>query len=359
MIKLPPKLKYIPLEYLFRTGVFFRNLWYNYFSKGYRFPIKIISVGNLSVGGTGKTPMAEWLIRFAQKKNIQTAYLSRGYGRKTKGFLLVNPLSHTSNEVGDEALQVASNFDIPVAVCENRVLGTKQLLSIYPDIQLLILDDAFQHRKIYRDLDILMIDPTNSPFHDFVLPRGRLREPVSSLKRAHWVVISKSNLASQNEVKKLLSKISIPKSKAKLISYALKNCFDETEIPLNSISRNPCFAVSGIGNNKLFIQQLFATHLNVIEAKSFKDHYVIKENELKKIVKKCKNFVRNQVFEIPPIIVMTEKDYYRLKNLPYFVPSEIDMYYLKVGFEIENIPSSIDNFFMQFQTSNSDSNNLA
>lgn len=347
-MKFSQRIGLFPFEWGFKTGVFFRNLWYDYIYKGKKFPVKIISIGNLSVGGTGKTPMAEWLIQYATSKNIRCAYLSRGYGRRTQGFWLVNPNQHTALEVGDEALQVASNFNVPVAVCENRIHGVKSLLEKFPDLQLIILDDAFQHRKIFRDLDIVMIDPSKSPFEDFLLPTGKLREPVNNLKRADLVIFSKINLVSESDLKKIQSKIKTPKSSAKLVSIALKNCFEDTQIPLNSVNRNPCFAVSGIGNNELFIKQLYATKLNVVGQKTFKDHYMIKENEIQNIVKKCQKLVKSEVFHIKPIIVITEKDYYRLKNQPYFQQQEIPFYYLKVGFEFEHTPSVIENFFYQF-----------
>ncbi len=347
-MKFSKRLPTLPFELSFRLGVFLRNLWYDYSYKGKKFPVKIISIGNLSVGGTGKTPMAEWLIKFALENNIQCAYLSRGYGRVTKGFILVNPDEHTSNEVGDEALQVANNFEIPVAVCENRIIGVEKLLNQFPILQLVILDDAFQHRKIFRDLDILMIDPSKSPFDDYLLPTGKLREPAKNIKRAHLVVISKSNLVSENTLKKVNSQIKIPKTSSKLVSLALKNCFDNTEIPLSSINRKPCFAISGIGNNELFIKQLFNTKLNVIGQKSYKDHYMIKEREILEVVRKCQKLVKDDVFHEKPIIVMTEKDYYRLKNQSYFVPQDIDIYYLKVGFQFDVIHPIIEKFFLQF-----------
>lgn len=342
------RLPTLPIELGFRSIVFIRNLYYDFLQKGKKFPIKIISVGNLSVGGTGKTPMAEWLIRYALEKNIKTAYLSRGYGRKTKGFILVKPNEHTALDVGDEALQVANNFDIPVAVCENRVLGTQKLLNESPNIQLLILDDAFQHRSIYRDLDILMIDPSKSIFEDYLIPTGRLREPIANIKRADLAIISKANLVASSDLKKLKYKIKIPQSSAKLISISLKNCFDNTEIPLETINRNPCFAVSAIGNNQLFIKQLFSTRLNVIGYRQYKDHFMIPDSELQSIVKKCQKIIKNEVFHKKPIVVFTEKDYYRLKNQPYFFEREVPFYYLKVGFEFEEVPSLIKNFFSQF-----------
>lgn len=353
-MKFYQRLLTLPFELSFRLGVFFRNLWFDYIYKGRKFPVKIISVGNLSVGGTGKTPMAEWLIRYATTKNISCAYLSRGYGRKKKGYILVNPEKHTAVEVGDEALQVAANFNIPVAVCENRSKGVQNLLNQFSNLQLVILDDAFQHRSIYRDFDIVMIDPFNPPFEDYLLPTGSLREPFKNINRANLAVISKVNLVLFNEeekkkLKKIKKSIKIHTADAKLISYALKNCFDNSEISLDSINRNPCYAISAIGNNQSFIKQLFETKLNVIGYKSYKDHYMLKEDDLFNVIKKCKKIAKEKVFNEPPFIVMTEKDYYRLKNQPYFQPLEVPMYYLKVRFELEKVPLVLENFFQQFQ----------
>lgn len=344
-MKLLQRLVLLPFETLYRMGIGARNWYYNIVG-GHKVPVKVISIGNISTGGTGKTPMAEWLLSYAQELGIHAAYLSRGYKRKTSGFILVNPQTHTAEEVGDEALQVANNFNAPVAVCENRVHGCKKLLDLFPNLQLIILDDAFQHRKIHRDLDLITLDPAQSPYEDYLLPTGNLREPSSSLKRADLIVITKSNLVTNSTLKKILNHLpkSVSRVKAPLISTHLINCFDPNDTyPLENLKRNPCYALSAIGNNQLFIQQLFKTNLNVIQQISFKDHHNIPENAIQKAVKECKKWKTNSAFTESPMIVITEKDYYRMKNQPYFTEQEIPIYYLKVKLAIEEVPHKLEN----------------
>ena len=154
-------------------------------------PIRTLVVGNLSVGGTGKTPFVEFLVR-KLRDEVALGTLSRGYGRKTQGFIQVLPTS-TAAEVGDEPLQLFTQFkgEIPVFVGEDRVGATQKIKKYRPDLQLLVFDDAFQHRKLNSDFRIVLT-PYSTPFSkDYLLPMGRLRESRSGAKRADVVVVTK------------------------------------------------------------------------------------------------------------------------------------------------------------------------
>lgn len=158
--------------------------------KAVSFSIPVISIGNLSMGGSGKTPHIEWLVRLL-KPYISVATLSRGYRRKTLGFLFVQP-EMSAREAGDEPLQFKRKFpEIAVAVSESRVLGIPQILSYYPQTQAILLDDAFQHRAVQPGLNILLTEFRRPFFKDFLLPSGRLREWRSSYTRADIIIASK------------------------------------------------------------------------------------------------------------------------------------------------------------------------
>ena len=163
-----------PLSVLYRHIVWWRNMLYDeHVLPSSKVPVPTIGVGNLAVGGTGKTPMVEYLIRLLSP-TYKVAVLSRGYGRKTKGFVMADNYADAST-IGDEMMQMHLKFpDIPMAVSSNRVLGVKQLHAMHPEVQVVLLDDVFQHRSICCDLYILLTPYDRLYVHDHLLPWGRL-----------------------------------------------------------------------------------------------------------------------------------------------------------------------------------------
>lgn len=157
--------------------------------KSYNVPV--VCVGNLTVGGTGKTPMVEMLLRHLQTE-YRIGVVSRGYKRKTKGFLLANSKS-TPATIGDEPFQMYQKFGkrVKVAVCEKRTKGIERLLELQPEINLIILDDAFQHRYVKPKVSILLMDKNRPVYDDKILPLGRLREHKSGIYRAGFIVVTK------------------------------------------------------------------------------------------------------------------------------------------------------------------------
>ena len=182
-----------PLAWIYGIIVWFRNLFFNIeLLPSENFDIPIISVGNITVGGTGKTPHIEYLIRLLQKE-YQLAVLSRGYKRKSKGYLQANEESRLE-DIGDEPLQMKKKFaDLVVAVDENRRRGIHNLMdkATKPFIDIVLLDDAFQHRYVEPNISILLIDYNRMLHEDFLMPVGNLREPARQMKRADVVIISK------------------------------------------------------------------------------------------------------------------------------------------------------------------------
>ena len=180
-----------PLSWLYSVVVWVRNVLYDErILPSQEVDIPTIGVGNLAVGGTGKTPMTEYLLRLLSGK-YQVAVLSRGYGRKTTGFRLARP-TDTARTIGDEPLQIHLHFpDVPVAVCANRVEGIKRLRQLFPKLQCVILDDAFQHRHVAPGVNIVLMDYNRPIYEDSLMPTGMLREPKSSLLRAHVIIVTK------------------------------------------------------------------------------------------------------------------------------------------------------------------------
>jgi tetraacyldisaccharide 4'-kinase len=167
--------------------------------KSHQPSIPTICIGNITVGGTGKTPHTEYLIKLLKDK-YKTAVLSRGYGRKSKGYILADN-STPANRIGDEPYQIKTKFkDIDVAVCEKRVFGIERIISDLKEIGILLLDDAFQHRYVKAGLNILLIDSLRPIWQDCILPFGRMRESINGIKRADIVIITKcENLTAEQK----------------------------------------------------------------------------------------------------------------------------------------------------------------
>ncbi len=187
----PSLRKYLlwPFGILYGSILAIRNLFYNKgWLSSYQSSIFTISVGNLSMGGTGKTPMVEYLVR-ALSPQYKTAILSRGYGRKNLSEVLIASTQHTADDLGDEPMQYHSKFpDVSVVVASNRTQGAQKIEAEKPDTELIILDDAFQHRGIRPHLSILLTDYSHLYTKDAVVPAGNLREFACGAKRAHIIV---------------------------------------------------------------------------------------------------------------------------------------------------------------------------
>lgn len=289
-----------PFSILYDGVTSLRNLAYTQGWKESRsYPIPVISIGNLSVGGTGKSPMVEYLIDFLSK-DYKVAVLSRGYKRKTEGFLEVQVHS-TAEEVGDEPLQFKQKFpDVTVAVCADRREGIENLI---PKAEVVLLDDAFQHRKVKASYSILLTPFDDLFMNDLVLPAGNLRESKRGVNRAHVVIVTKCP-----EV--------VPYSKLQQIQYDMELEFSQkiffskidygvmihgaTEsLPLDYLLDKSYTLVTGIANPKPLVDFLQRKKMNFKHEK-FPDHHHFSDSEISTLTKN-------------EIILTTEKDYMRLR----------------------------------------------
>ncbi|RFC53887.1 tetraacyldisaccharide 4'-kinase [Brumimicrobium aurantiacum] len=268
----------------------------------------VISVGNLSVGGTGKTPHVEYLLR-SLSQQFKTAALSRGYGRKSKGFVEVLSSAEVT-QVGDEALNYAQKFDgkINVAVCEKRVEGAQQLLQNHPETEVVVLDDAYQHRYIHRDCNILLTEYNKPFFRDFVLPAGRLREFRSGKKRADVVIVTKSPQSlEQRQKDSFIKGLGMPNSVPVFFSEIAYGAMISLQTKAVKKASEEVLLVTGIGNPQPLIEHLELT--SKVTHLKFGDHHDYTIKDIEKIHKLFDTFVSAE-----KMIVTTEKDAVRLLN---------------------------------------------
>jgi len=292
-----------PVAFVYWIVTWIRNYFYDMqIFKSKSFDLPIIAVGNLSVGGTGKTPQIEYLIRLLQDR-FNVATLSRGYKRETNDFVLANN-SSTVKEIGDEPFQFFTKFPkLKVAVDANRINGINQLLRLDDTPDVILLDDAFQHRKVKAGFYILLTTYSELFCDDFILPFGNLREPSSGKKRANMIIVTKcptdiSELA-MCEIKEKLD-VDVPVFFSKIEYDEL--VYSEIEpIKTSEIQQTEKTIITGIAKPFPFISHLKKENDLVLQ---FSDHHNFTEKEIDNIKKVSKN----------KAIITTEKDYMRLKG---------------------------------------------
>lgn len=323
-----------PLSWLYGFAVSIRNRAYDLkILKTTEFAVPVISIGNITVGGTGKTPHVEYLVNLL-KENYEVATLSRGYKRKTRGFHYVETNAKAIN-VGDEPLQIKNKFpEVTVSVCEKRVEGVQKLMNAgnekTPDV--VLLDDAFQHRRITPGVNILLIDYNRQIKEDSLLPLGRLRESVHQMRRANIIIFTKC----PDEVTPIMRRILgndvglLPYQRL----YFTKLKYDKL-VPVFSANqlnddyykekKYSILLVSGIASPKLIHKYLKAYSRN-IELLTFPDHHNYSKQDILSISKKF-----NAMESENKIIVTTEKDSMRFKDFD-DLPEEVKdaMYFLPV-----------------------------
>jgi tetraacyldisaccharide 4'-kinase len=288
-----------------------RNLLFDKdYLKASTFNFPIICIGNLAVGGTGKTPMVEYLIRLLRNQ-YAVATISRGYKRKTKGFGIANE-NTTALEIGDEPMQFHLKFpDITVAVGEERLVAIPQLLQDRPETQIIILDDAFQHRTVKAGLNILLTEYKNLYTRDLLLPAGDLRDTRRSAKRAEIIIVTKcrNNLTEQDQ-KEIISELG-PNANQTVFFTEIKY----TQ-PYHLFSKKPfdispgleLLLVCGIANPKP-LKEFITTHVKSYDMLNYPDHHIFSIDDLGEI--------KRQFEKIPSsnkIILTTEKDGVRLQK---------------------------------------------
>ncbi|PZX61300.1 lipid-A-disaccharide kinase [Algoriphagus ratkowskyi] len=299
-----------PFALLYHLVTWIRNWFFELdWLKSVPSPIPSIVVGNLSVGGTGKTPMVEFLIRMLCKEK-RIAVLSRGYGRKTKGFLEANP-QISPDEIGDEPFQIYQKFgqDISVYVGENRVAALQEIAAKTDFAELVILDDAFQHRYVKGDLNILLTTYQKPFFSDYLLPMGRLREGRAGAKRADVIIVTKcpdvldrvEKDSVTNEVR-AYSHANTPVLFSS-ISYGIPIPLEE----INTFSRK-IILLTGLANDQSLVNYV-AENYELLEVLRYADHHDYVEADFERIRAKVKQHGAQN-----PVVLTTEKDAVKVKS---------------------------------------------
>lgn len=323
-----------PFALIYGVIVFVRNKLYDIgILKSFTFkhPI-LIGIGNLSTGGTGKTPHVEYVVN-QLSKNYVCGTLSRGYKRKTTGFLLANE-KHSATDIGDEPLQYYNKYD-HVAVAEKRAEGIRRFVSKRPTLEVIVLDDVFQHRAIQPHLNILITDYSKLFIDDFLLPAGRLREWRCGKKRADYIIVSKCpkeiSTEEMNHIEKRLDPTTQQKVFFSSIEYASLQPFTaKAEELLTQVnSKSKALLITGIANPTPLLTKL-EDDFETVHHLKYNDHHSFSQNDLVDI--------RNAFKDLPgdnKIIISTEKDIMRLSlpvlkkeidNLPlYFIPIEVEV----------------------------------
>ena len=318
-----------PFSFIYLGITSTRNLLYKLgIFKTFVIPKKSICVGNLSVGGTGKTPhvsyLAEWL-----SNSFETAILSRGYGRKTTGFLWVKPISKAS-EVGDEPLYYSNRFKekVHIAVCEKRAEGVRKIQETFPKNELIILDDAFQHRAVKAGLNILITDFSKPFSDDHLMPVGTLRESKSGRNRADIIIVSKTpNDCTEATKNQIVEKLNFNPNSVffSRIKYAEIQPFGKQ---IHSFTK--VLLVTGIANPKPLLEHLAAKY--EVEQLTFGDHHAFSKADIQRIHQKFDTFANEET-----IILTTEKDYMRLKDFSSdWNLQNYPWYFQPIAIEIEN-----------------------
>jgi tetraacyldisaccharide 4'-kinase len=301
----------LPFSLIYGGIVWIRNwLFDKNIQRSSSFNFPIICVGNLSVGGTGKTPMVEYLIRLL-KNNYATATLSRGYKRKTKGFAIADEYT-TALEIGDEPMQFHQKFpEVAVAVGEERLVAIPQLLHSRQDTEVIILDDAFQHRAVKAGLNIVLTEYANLYTRDFMLPAGDLRDIKGSINRADIIVITKCPAnVSIEEKNKLIAEVKRREGQQVFFTTTIYakpyHLFSKEEKEINTAAS--VLLITGIANPQP-LKELLTKTVHTYDMLRYADHHIFTIDDLEDIQKHFERITATN-----KIIVTTEKDAVRLEK---------------------------------------------
>ncbi len=325
------------LSALYGLALKCREFGYDHFIKSSRLPARVICIGNLTLGGTGKTPAVIAVAQEAKKRGENPCILTRGYKGKAKDISFVSrgdgPLLSPA-EAGDEACLMANalsrvtiikgkdRFRAGIAALDNAQLA---IVNIQPPT-LFIMDDGFQHWKLQRDVDIVLIDATNPFGNEKLFPEGILREPFNALDRAHIIVITKADMAVPGAVQSITGKVKQYNDKAPVFSASHKPTglvnFAGESIELNSLRGKRIYAFSGIANPAYFQSSLMKCGAHIVEFKKYRDHQIYTQTDIDEIKKEALGLE----------IVTTEKDLVKLKELK--VPDNISA--LRIEFSINS-----------------------
>jgi tetraacyldisaccharide 4'-kinase len=314
-----------PLAFMYGLITSFRNYLYNIgYSRSFNYDIMVIAVGNLSAGGTGKSPMTEYLLRLLHA-TYSLATLSRGYKRKSKGFLIADKYTGVE-EIGDEPYQMYLKYNriAKIAVGEERSIAIPNILLEHPETQVIIMDDGFQHRTVTPDLSILLTDYQHLFYSDHLLPMGRLRETKKGARRAHAVVVTKcpGRLSNEEElvitrkIRKYAGK-DMPVFFSKIVYHQVLCIDKKIDSPPGKV-----IAFAGLANTELFSQYI-DSNFTMAEMVSFKDHHHYSREDIKMLVDKA--------VAAGADLITTEKDVVKFRNRDNLkLLRNIPLYYLSI-----------------------------
>jgi len=329
-----------PFAVIFRIATGIRNHLYSIgHRKSFQFEVPTVNVGNLNIGGSGKTPAIEYLIRLL-KNEYTIATLSRGYGRRTRGLRFANA-SDNASTLGDEPYQFYRNYhkEVKVVVGEDRAFAIPNILQEYEDTSLILLDDAYQHRRVRPHLNILLTDFEKPFYKDFLLPMGRLRESRKEVKRADIIVVTKCNEVVDEEIQSTVKKEIARYAGNKpvffsFIQYGSPQPFQQTSVSIES----RVILLSGIAKPQP-LEDYVSANFELIKHFKFKDHHLYTFKDIAQI----KSFIQNHEEKVS--ILTTEKDMVRLLDPKFsdllrdldcfFLPIEMD--FVKNGVEFDDL----------------------
>ena len=354
-----------PLSVIYGLITSIRNFLYNTgILKSVEFRVPVICVGNITVGGTGKTPHTEYLAGLLSKF-FRVAVLSRGYKRSSRGFRIVTPASAVA-ESGDEPLQISRKYpDIFVAVDRNRVKGVKKIMNAKPDTEVIILDDAFQHRRITPGFSILLSDFERPILSDHMLPYGNLRESASNMRRADVILITKSpiniNPIQRRLIVKEINKPPYQNLYFTSIKYKLPVPLFNKKDPIVSIPDltklygKGIVLITGIANPRLLKEYLQETAGEIIHL-SYPDHYTYREQDLNTVYDAFE-----QLKSPSRYVFTTEKDSVRLMEFTNIAePVRSAFYYIPVGICFLNDDNAeFDNLIIDYVRKNKRNNKVS
>lgn len=341
-----------PFTLLFAGIISLRNIFYEAgLLKSTSFSIPVINVGNLSVGGTGKTPHIEYLIRLLSPY-LNVGTLSRGYKRKSKGFRMVR-LNDGADISGDEPLQFKSKFpNVPVSVSESRNIGIPLLIKNHPELQTVLLDDAFQHRSVIPGLNILLTEYNNLFTDDFLMPSGRLREPKSSYERAHVIVVTKCPpflpIEERENIKNKIKPFPFQKVLFSKYQYGKPYFIFDKNIRIDLTKENNVVLISAIANVDYLLSYL-ETEATIENVVKYEDHHYFSDMEVEYFKKMYDQSADQTIFlttEKDAMRLSLHREYLNTHKVPIFVlPIEVSF----LDDDQEDFDRSIKNFLLDFK----------
>jgi tetraacyldisaccharide 4'-kinase len=323
------KILLLPVALLYGLGVATRNFLYRTgILRSVRFDLPVISIGNLSVGGAGKSPHIEYLLKWLDQY-IEPAVLSRGYGRKTAGFRMVTA-EDDATLVGDEPLQFKQKFpNLPICVSESRALGVPELIKRHPQIQCVLLDDAFQHLAVTPGLNVLLTEYQRPFTRDWLLPSGRLREWRHEYQRADIIIVTKCppQLTTEQRHKMYAELDPYPRQRVYFSEYRYGMPYDllRPDLIRPFEVTDTILLVSAIANTDYLLEYL-AGQVQTVHTREFEDHHYFTETDVLELLRRFDTIPQKE-----KIMVTTEKDATRLAlHRDFFWKNEISVYVLPV-----------------------------